>query len=171
MVQDLLLTETARRADVVFPAASAYEKNGTVTNVCGDVQKLTRGPKTMGTKTDFEIIALLAREMRSPLGSQKVEEVFAEIRRSVPGYDVPLPVIETGGAAPTSPVNGSVAFESHPELIRPAGNTLYTSGTLGRYSSMLNSIIEAPGALYRDPAIEPIVKPGSVQMETLVGHD
>ena len=53
VVQDLFLTETAKRADVIFPAASAYEKNGTVTNVCGDVQKLSRGPKTMGTKSDL----------------------------------------------------------------------------------------------------------------------
>ncbi|MBV8867626.1 MAG: NADH-quinone oxidoreductase subunit NuoG, partial [Acidobacteriaceae bacterium] len=60
VVQDLFLTETAHRADVVLPAASAYEKNGTVTNVCGDVQKLSRGPKTMGVKSDLEIIALLA---------------------------------------------------------------------------------------------------------------
>jgi predicted molibdopterin-dependent oxidoreductase YjgC len=33
VVQDLFLTETAKRADLVLPAASAYEKNGTVTNV------------------------------------------------------------------------------------------------------------------------------------------
>ena len=65
VVQDLFLTETAKRADVVLPAASAYEKNGTVTNVCGEVQKLSRGAKTMGTKSDLEIIALLAKEMRA----------------------------------------------------------------------------------------------------------
>src|SRR5581483_4471023 len=39
VVQDLFLTETAQRAAVVLPAASAYEKKGTVTNVCGEVQK------------------------------------------------------------------------------------------------------------------------------------
>jgi len=32
IVQDLFLTETAAAADVVFPAASLYEKSGTVTN-------------------------------------------------------------------------------------------------------------------------------------------
>ena len=42
VVQDLFLTETAQAADVVFPAASAYEKNGTVTNVCGEVQRLRK---------------------------------------------------------------------------------------------------------------------------------
>ena len=47
--------ETAQRADVIFPAASAYEKNGTVTNVCGEVQQLKAGLKVMGAKSDLEI--------------------------------------------------------------------------------------------------------------------
>ncbi len=171
VVQDMFLTETALRADVVLPAASAYEKTGTVTNVCGDVQKLSRGPKTMGAKPDFDIITLLAKEMRSELGMLKPETAFAEIRNSVRGYDVQLAVVETGGAAPTAPLSGRVDFRPHPELIRSAGNTLYTSGTLGRFSKMLNAVIECPGALYQDPQIEPIVKPGSVQVETIVSHD
>ncbi|MBV9403827.1 MAG: NADH-quinone oxidoreductase subunit NuoG, partial [Acidobacteriaceae bacterium] len=130
VIQDLFLTETARRADVVLPAASAYEKNGTVTNVCGDVQKLSRGPKTMGAKPDLEIIALLAKEMREDLGPCTPESVFDEIRNSVPGYDVPLAVIETGGAVHTAPLNGRLSLEWQPGLIRSAKNTLFTSGTL-----------------------------------------
>ena len=38
VVQDMFLTETAFIADVVLPAANAYEKSGTFTNTCGDVQ-------------------------------------------------------------------------------------------------------------------------------------
>ncbi len=68
VVQDMFLTETAQRADVVLPAASAYEKNGTVTNVCGEVQRLKRAVKAMGAKPDLEIIGLLAREMGVNLG-------------------------------------------------------------------------------------------------------
>ncbi len=41
VVQELFLTETARYASVVLPALSIYEKDGTVTNVCGDVQKVS----------------------------------------------------------------------------------------------------------------------------------
>ncbi len=176
VVHDLFLTETARRADVVLPAASAYEKNGTVTNVCGEVQKLIRGAKTMGTKSDLEIIALLAKEMRQDLGPAKPEAVFQEIRRSVPGYNVPLAVIETGGAVLTPSLNGHVQFESQdgyvqiesqPDVIHSARNTLFTSGTLGRYSKMLNSVIESPGALYRDPHKKPVAREGSVQLETV----
>ncbi len=168
VVNDLFLTETARRAEVVFPAMSAYEKNGTFTNVCGDVQKLSRGPKTMGTKSDLDIIGLLAKEMRADLGATRVDPVFQEIRANVRGYDsLPFGVIETGGAAATAPVNGPVRFESRPELIRPAGNTLFSSGTLGRFSGMLNSVIEAPGALYHDPHIRPLIEQGSGQLETV----
>jgi NADH-quinone oxidoreductase subunit G len=57
-------------------------------------------------------------------------------------------VIATGGAAQTSPVNGRVPVESRPDLIHSAGNTLFTSGTLGRYSKMLNTVMEHPAGLY-----------------------
>jgi hypothetical protein len=64
----------------------------------------------------------------------------------VRGYNVPLPVISTGGAAPTHPLNGRVA--ALPGVIASAGDTLFTSGTLSRYSKILNSVMESPGALY-----------------------
>jgi NADH-quinone oxidoreductase subunit G len=171
VVQDLFLTETAQCADVVFPAASAYEKNGTVTNVCGDVQKLTRGPKTMGAKPDLEILALLAKDLRADLGVLKLDPIFEEIRNRVRGYNLPFGVVETGGAAATAPLNGRVEFQSNPELIRSAGNTLFTSGTLGRFSQMLNSIIESPGALYHDPGFEPLIESGSGQLEVVSQHE
>ena len=46
--------------------------------------------------------------------------MFDEIRKTVRGYNVPLPVIATGGAAQTVPVNGRVPFEARPDLIRSA---------------------------------------------------
>jgi NADH-quinone oxidoreductase subunit G len=166
VVHDLFLTETARRADVVLPAESAYEKNGTVTGVTGEVQKLTRAAKTMGAKSDLEIILLLAREMREDLGRTKPEGIFREIGAAVRGYDVSFPLIETGQALPTYPVNGRVTFQANPGLIRSAQNTLFTSGTLGRYSQMLNSVLEAPGELYRDPTRDTGIRGGSVTLET-----
>ena len=89
VVHDLFLTETAQSADVVFPAASAYEKNGTVTNVCGEVQRLRKAVGAMGAKPDLEIMGLLAREMgvAAALGPWIPDTVFAEIRKNVRGYD------------------------------------------------------------------------------------
>ncbi len=116
VVQDLFLTETARRADVVFPAASAYEKSGTVTNVCGEVQRLKSGARVMGVKADLEIMGLLSKVMGLDLGIWTPEKVFEEICRTVRGYDVQLPIIVTGGAAPTQPVNGCLSVLPDPEL-------------------------------------------------------
>ena len=144
VVQDLFLTETAQAADVVFPACSVYEKNGTVTNVTGEVQRLKRAVQAMGTKPDLEIIGLLAREMgeAAKLGPWSADKIFEEIRATVPGYNVPLPVILTGGAAQTSPVNGRVEAPARPELVRSARDGLFSSGTLGRYSKVLHSVLE-----------------------------
>jgi NADH-quinone oxidoreductase subunit G len=149
VVQDLFLTETAQRADVVLPSASAYEKSGTVTNTSGEVQRLKPGPSVMGAKGDLEIIGLIGKEMGLELGIWSADKVFEEIRRTVRGYNVALPIIATGGAAPTMPVNGPVPADSRPELIQDSGDTLFTSGTLGRYSKVLKSVMEAPGALYK----------------------
>jgi NADH-quinone oxidoreductase subunit G len=148
VVQDMFLTETAQQADVVLPAASAYEKNGTVTNTSGEVQRLTRTINTMGAKTDLEIMGFLAREMGAAavLGPWTPETVWAEIRHSVRGYDIPTPAIAAGGAAQTVPVNGRIAVDTgaelRPDLVHSDHNGLFASGTLGRYSKVLNSVVE-----------------------------
>jgi NADH-quinone oxidoreductase subunit G len=63
IAQDLFLTETARLADVVFPAANLYEKSGTVTNTFGDLQLVKKAADRAGTRTDFELIVRLAAAM------------------------------------------------------------------------------------------------------------
>jgi NADH-quinone oxidoreductase subunit G len=148
VVQDLFLTETAKRADVVFPSASAYEKNGTVTNVTGELQRLKAAAKVMGVKSDLEILGLLQKEMGLALGIWKPDKVFEEIRKTVRAYNVPLPVLSAGGAALTAPVNGRISGAPGPGSTRSSRDTLFTSGTLGRYSKILNRVIEGPGDLY-----------------------
>jgi len=129
----------------VLPAASAYEKNGTVTNVTGEVQRLKRAVNTMGAKPDLEIMGFIAREMgaAAALGPWLPDVVFEEIRKSVRGYEIPMPVIATGGAAHTTPVNGRVPVELRPDLVRSDHNGLFASGTLGRYSRVLHKVVES----------------------------
>lgn len=154
VVQDLFLTETAKRADVFLPAASAYEKNGTVTNVCGEVQRLRPAARVMGPKPDLEIVGLLSREMKANIGIWKSENVFREIQSQVHGYDVPAVIIETGGAAVTTPVNGAVP-SAGAGLVQSARNNLFHSGTLGRFCKTLDVVLEAPGTLYGQPVGAP----------------
>jgi NADH-quinone oxidoreductase subunit G len=63
VVQDMFLTETAIIADVVLPAANAYEKTGTYTNTCGDLQLIKKAGEVTGTKSDFEMIVRIADAM------------------------------------------------------------------------------------------------------------
>jgi NADH-quinone oxidoreductase subunit G len=63
VVEDIFLTETAAAADVVFPAASLYEKTGTVTNTYGDLQLAKKAADHAGVKPDFEILVRLADSM------------------------------------------------------------------------------------------------------------
>ena len=154
VVQDLFPTETAQLADVFLPAASAYEKNGTVTNVCGEVQRLRTAARVMGPKPDLEIIGLLSRELKTNIGIWKSETIFNEIRTNVPSYNVPLILIESGGAAATAPVSQSAAA-ARPDLIESARNNLFHSGTLGRHCQTLSAVIEAPGTIYGQPVGEP----------------
>jgi len=145
VVQDLFMTETAKQADIVLPAASVYERNGTVTNVCGEIQRLKQAIKVMGTKTDLEIFGLIAKEMGLKLGIWLPDKVFEQIRTSVHGYAV-SPALLAIGPVPTMPLNGRVA--ALPGAIQSSGDTLFTSGSLTPYSEILNSVMEAPGHLY-----------------------
>jgi NADH-quinone oxidoreductase subunit G len=97
----------------------------------------------MGTKPDLEIFGLIAKEMgvRDFLPN-RADAVFDIIRNNVRGYNVPLPVLRTGGAAPTMPLNGRVPVMSRPDLVQSARDTLFTSGSLGRYSDKLNAVME-----------------------------
>ena len=64
VVQDMFLTETAVIADVVLPAwANAYEKAGTFTNTCGDLQLVKKAGEVSASKSDFEMIVRIADAM------------------------------------------------------------------------------------------------------------
>jgi NADH-quinone oxidoreductase subunit G len=144
VVQDMFLTETASQADVVLPAACAYEKNGTITNVTGEVQRLKLAIHTMGAKPDLEIMGFIAREMDAAriLGPWFPDTITDQIVKTVPGYKVSTATLATGGAAQTMPINGRISVENLPALVHSDHNGLFASGTLGRYSKVLHSVVE-----------------------------
>src|SRR6185312_8294691 len=141
VVQDLFLTETAQHADVVLPALCAYEKAGTVTNTCGEVQAQRRGGNWEGGKSDLEILHLLADAMGAGWGPVNADKTLQEIRTQVPGYDVSLARLLAGESVMTAPKAASAPANGGQQL-QPNRDTLFTAGTLGRYSATLNSVLE-----------------------------
>lgn len=89
VVQDLFLSETARLASVVLPAAGFAEKEGTFTNFEGRVQPLNRAFESPGQALpDWEIILKLAEKMGQAMPYASPAEVMAEIKEMVPAYRV-----------------------------------------------------------------------------------
>jgi NADH-quinone oxidoreductase chain G len=184
VVQDMFLTETAEMADVVLPAANAYEKSGTMTNTCGDVQLVKKAGDVSGVKSDFEMIVRItdamgqdvhklvpfgrgeSADMGQSRGAESGEAdrhavwlethalepklspldpiaILDEIHRLVPGYDVSRANLVGGSSEHTTLGSAGSGAQHKSELIVPAKDTLFTSGTLGRYSRVLRSVIES----------------------------
>ncbi len=142
VVAELFPTETTEFADVVLPAATFAEKAGTVTNTCGQVQAIKKTMRKAGARSDFEIILALARELGHPWPYRSSEDVLREIITHVPGYAVALPSLLVGRAVMTHPQGAPPALE-RPDLIFSSRDTLFTSGTVSRFSWALNSVDEA----------------------------
>ena len=85
--QELFLTETAKRAHVVFPACSAMEKDGTFTNTEGHVQPVRESIEPLGeSRPDWEMFSALSVVMGHPIEYGEVKEISKEIRGVIPGY-------------------------------------------------------------------------------------
>ncbi len=150
VVQDMFLTETAQRADIVLPAASTYEKDGTLTNTAGEVQMTHRSIDPQGPRSDFDLIRILSHQLAmlklgTPIRLRTPEAAFEEIRQHVAGYNLSYPTLLAGG----SEMAAAACKVTEPSYDAPAGavfsshDYLFTSGTLGRYCSRLTSTNEA----------------------------
>ena len=88
IVQELFETNTTRFADVVFPAASFAESDGTYTNNDGFVQRVRQSiPPVHQSKQDWMITSLLAKALGVDFGFQmSASAIFLELAASVPAY-------------------------------------------------------------------------------------
>lgn len=100
MVLDIFLTETGQLADVVLPAASFAEKDGTFTNTERRVQRVRKAIEPPGDALpDWQILAELARRLGAKLAAgnghvssygrwdyRAASEIFDEIAGLTPSY-------------------------------------------------------------------------------------
>ena len=99
VVQDIFMTETAALADVVLPAASFAEKDGTFTNTERRVQRVRRAIAPPGdAREDSWIIRELGRRMGYEMKYLDVEEIFKEIGTAWPAMaGISYPRIDSSG--------------------------------------------------------------------------
>lgn len=99
VVQDLFLTETGKLADVVLPAASFAEKDGTFSNTERRVSRVRQAIPPVGqAKPDWQIICEIAGRLGYPMKYAGPEEIFEEIRRVTPAYaGISYQRLEAGG--------------------------------------------------------------------------
>ncbi len=88
VVQELFENETTAAADVVLPAASYAEQDGTFTNNDGLVQRVRQSiPPLHQSKPDWMITAQLAKELGMDFGYEmSASAVFREIAENMPAY-------------------------------------------------------------------------------------
>jgi len=146
----LFLTETAQRADVVLPAASSYEKDGTLTSTAGEVQMTHRSIDPQGPRSDFDLIRILSHQLGmlgvgSPIRLRTPEAALDEIRENVTGYEISKATLLVGGAELSSASCKATepGYEVPPGDVFSSDDYLFSSGTLGRYCSKLTSTNEA----------------------------
>jgi NADH-quinone oxidoreductase chain G len=141
VVSDLFMTETAAMADVVLPACSFAEKEGTFTSVDRRVQHIKPAISRIGqSRSDFEIFsALISLLGGNPPASPSA--LFGEIAATVPGY-AGLTYAGLGDEGAFAPVEVTPAFvlpKAAPvtpeagKLALVTGSALYHNGTLSRY--------------------------------------
>lgn len=181
---DLFENDSNSYADVILPAAGFAEKEGTITNVEGRVQKVNRLRPAPGSgRPDWSIVDDIASYMNQPLGLASEETIAKEVAESVPLYSgvthdhlewdardgavVPLegsqpfdylPVVLDGHAAP------GAQFTIH------RARTMYDDGVRLRHCESLHPL--APGAV---AAINPADAPGlgvteGAEVQITTGH-
>jgi formate dehydrogenase alpha subunit len=120
VVQDIFLTETAQMADVVLPAATFAEKNGTFSNTERRVQRVRQAIKPVGdAKPDWEIVCDMAKKLGAPgFDFSGPQEIMEEISSLTPSY---------AGITYDRLEKGSIQWPC-PEKDHPGTPTLHTGG-------------------------------------------
>ncbi|SHJ22191.1 NADH-quinone oxidoreductase subunit G [Malonomonas rubra DSM 5091] len=165
VVQDLFLTETAAKADVVLPAVSFAEKDGTFTNAERRIQKVRKGIKSKGdAKSDFEILQLLLSAAGKDAPATTTD-AFAALTAETSGYEgITLDMLGKQGyvwgtdilkpvTSKLVAVGGGEASKSKYQLL--VGSALYHSGTVSTKAKGPNAVVsEAYIEVCREDAAE-----------------
>ncbi|WP_348266493.1 molybdopterin-dependent oxidoreductase [Edaphobacter sp. DSM 109919] len=109
-------------------------------------------------EADRHAVWLTANNLEPKLSPFDSYAILDEIQRLVPGYNLLRLQLLSGNDQHLQPaVSGLVQIGNRRDLVLPANDTLFTSGTLGRYSAMLNDLQQnekRPGAFIQIQAAD-----------------
>jgi NADH-quinone oxidoreductase subunit G len=94
-------------------------------------------------EADRHAVWLEAHGLEPKLSPFDPMAILDEIQRLVPGYEISRANLLAGNSEHTSLSKAGPSVGHSPELIAPANDTLFSSGTLGRYSRALQSVAES----------------------------
>ncbi|PKL52227.1 MAG: NADH dehydrogenase (quinone) subunit G [Nitrospira bacterium HGW-Nitrospira-1] len=128
VVQDIFLTETAKLADVVLPALSWAEKDGTFTNMERRIQRVRKAVNRGGME-DWRIISDISKNMGVKLNYADTEKVFHEIAAVSPLHrNLTYEDIEDGHAI--YPYKGEPLRDVMEEILTSKGKAARSTGKL-----------------------------------------
>jgi formate dehydrogenase alpha subunit len=129
VVQDMFLNETAEIADVVLPASSFAEKDGTFTSGYRLVQRVRAVIDPIeGSRPDWEILCELGRRMGYEMNYASPGEIMEEIASLTPSYGgISYDRLENGGLRVPCPT------KDHPGTEFLWGETFRTDTGKGKF--------------------------------------
>ncbi|MBF0515543.1 MAG: molybdopterin-dependent oxidoreductase [Nitrospirae bacterium] len=136
VVQDIRISASSRYANVVLPASSWSEKDGTFINMSGISQEINKIVATTGeSMPDWQILRNLARVMNVPIGADSLKA----IRQEIDEIKVSLP-LEKWKFAPV-PFEMNDNPDAKYPLVLVTGNLMQHSGALSAMSTSLTHVI------------------------------
>jgi len=152
VVQDIFLTETGKLADVVLPALSWSEKDGTYTNMERRIQRVRKAVHREGME-DWKIVSEVSGNMGVRFDYSKPEEIFNEVSKVSPLHrDLTYADIEKGeamypykgeplrGVMEDIQTNKGSGINADGKLYLRLDRPLFHSGTLSRKAPALVNI-------------------------------
>ncbi len=142
IVQDIFLTETARLADVVLPAATFAEKEGTFSNTERRVQRVRKAIDPVGeSRPDWQIVCEIAKRLGGKgFDFETSSEIMDEIASVTPQYGgISHERLEAGGLQWPCPT------PEHPGTMYLHGEKFGTPSGKGKFAALA----------YRPPAEMP----------------
>ena len=172
IVQELFETETTRHADVIFPAASFAESDGTFTNNGGLVQRVRQSiPPVHQARPDWMITDALARALGVDFGYQmSAGRVFLDIANNVAPYGgLRYPALKDE----TNPVQvrhevKSVDASAHLEQLRRRVESLVVDGEKISVTPPVGHELFKPGVLTGKTPQFPLLYAGNPKPPTVL---